>query len=176
MMNEPLDEKYLTWLYSKMCEVAEVRPEHSYWGLFRQLFTKEFVWIVANDDNRVEDGRDLRYRFLEEYRIDHVDANWMGLGCSMLELLMGLATRMEFEIDGRADEWFWKLLKNVRLDKYNDTHRFPSKKIDEVMDTIIWRTYNPSGRGGLFPLREPREDQRDVELWYQLSAYILAGV
>jgi hypothetical protein len=29
-----------------------------------------------------------------------------------------------------------------------------------------------SGLGGMFPLEDPREDQRAIEIWYQMMAYI----
>jgi hypothetical protein len=34
------------------------------------------------------------------------------------------------------------------------------------------RLYTTSGYGGLFPLEEPKEDQRKVEIWYQMMAYL----
>lgn len=89
MSSPPLDELYFTWLYSQVGSVKDRNPSRSYWKILRKLFTKEFVWIVPNDDNRAEDGRDLRLEFLEEHDIQDVDPNWMRLGCSMLELLIG---------------------------------------------------------------------------------------
>lgn len=174
-MSEPLDEQYLAWLYARIGSVKETRSSKTYWSLARQLFTKEFVWIIPNDDNRVEDGRDLRYRFLEENHIHDVDENWMGLGCSFLELVLGIAQRLTFEADGDPRDWFWELLTNINLNVYDDAHinERALKQIDEIIDGIIWRTYEFDGRGGFFPLKEPREDQREVELWYQISAYIL---
>jgi len=62
-MNEPLDDLYLTWLYSQIGSIKLKQPSRTYWSLFRQLYTKEFVWIIPNDDNRIEDGRDLRFKF-----------------------------------------------------------------------------------------------------------------
>lgn len=173
-MSEPLDEQYLTWLYARIGSVKEIRPSKKYWSLARQLFTKEFVWIIPNDDNRVEDGRDLRYRFLHD-RTERPDEDWMSLGCSFFELVLGLAQRLSFEAEGDPRDWFWELLGNVGLAGYDDANinAISSPQIDEIMDRIIWRTYDFDGRGGFFPLKEPQEDQREVELWYQISAYIL---
>jgi len=174
-MSELLDEQYLTWLYARIGSVKETNPSWTFWSLVRQLFVKEFVWIIPNDDNRVEDGRDLRYRFLEENHIEDVDPDWMGLGCSFLELLLGLSQRLSFEAERNPATWFWELLTNLGLNKYSDEVKktLMTKKVDEVIDKVIWRTYDFDGRGGLFPLKEPHEDQRDVEIWYQLSAYLL---
>jgi hypothetical protein len=172
-MSAPLDDQYLTWLYSRIGSVNVTNPVRTYWKLFRQLYTKEFVWIVPNDDNRVEDGKDLRLRFLEESGVGNVDPGWMGLGCSMLEMIMGVAERASFEDDAPARVWFWHLLTNLGLDKYTDNHADATKEINEVCDQVIWRTYSPEGDGGLFPLREPDQDQRGIEIWYQMSSYLL---
>lgn len=179
-MNAPLDELYLRWLYRQVASVRLKNPTRTYWSLLRQLYIKEFVWLIPNDDNRVEDGRDLRYEFLDTISEDaryEVDPDWMGLGCSMLEMLIGLARRLAFEADGgEVRDWFWQMLENVDLRRFND--RYFSKDIqvvaiDEVLDTIIWRVYNIDGHGGLFPLKNSEEDQRFVELWYQMSSYLL---
>jgi len=138
----------------------------------RHLYIKEFIWIIPNDDNRVEDGRELRLRFLEENNIHSPDAGWMGLGCSMLEMLIGVADRLAFTAGGESRKWFWELIANLGLEQYTDKHKDASAQIDEVCDRVIWRTYSPDGEGGLFPLREPHEDQRDVEIWYQLASYL----
>jgi hypothetical protein len=95
-MNEPLDEQYLHWLYVQVESSVKLRRERSYWELFRQLYQKEFIWLVPNDDNRVDDGKNIRYDFLFENEIDDPDPNWMGLGCSMLEMLLGLSKRLAF--------------------------------------------------------------------------------
>lgn len=170
--NEPLDELYFKWLYSQVGSVRTSRSR-TYWKLLRQLYTKEFVWIIPNDDNRAEDGRDLRYEFIEDQQLDDVDSNWLGLGCSMLEMLIGLSRRLAFEAEGRPRDWFWHLIKTLGLDDYTDNTDFPYDKVDDVLNRVIWRTYSRNGNGGLFPLHKTTKDQRDVEIWYQLSAYLL---
>lgn len=174
-MNEPLDERYFSWLYSQVASVKTRGLHRTYWSLLRQLHSKEFVWFIPNDDNRVEDGRDLRYEFLEDNDIGDVDPWWLGLGCSMFELLIGLARRLSFEAEGEPRVWFWHLIEQMDLEQYNDKayDTRSEQVIDEACDTVIWRTYKRNGEGGLFPLRRPREDQREVELWYQLNAYLL---
>lgn len=175
-MNEPLDELYLRWLYAAIGSVKLRNPSRTYWALARQLYTKEFVWIIPNDDNRVEDGRDLRYEFMDDCGIQTVDGEWMDLGCSMLEMLVSLSRHLAFE-DGRIEPrgWFWRLMENLDLEEYTDrNYNGHQDAINEVLDRIIWRTYSYDGReGGLFPLENPHQDQREVEIWYQLNAYLL---
>jgi hypothetical protein len=173
MMDEPLDEMYFKWLYSQVENAKLKNPRGTYWRLLRVLHTKEFVWFVPNDDNRLEDGRELRYEFLEDKGIHEIDRHWIEIGCSMLELLIGLAIRSNFE-DGRTIQvWFWTMMRNIGLDGLNDATAWSEQDVVDVLDTVIFRTYKPNGRGGLFPLKRPDTDQREVELWYQMNAYLL---
>ena len=128
---------------------------------------------MPNDDNRATEGQDLREEFLETSGIDIVDENWMTLGCSFLEMLIALSRRLDFETSAGAREWFWCLLDNLELRHLTDAVDIPPESIDEKINAVIWRTYSFNGRGGLFPLRHPAKDQRQVELWYQLNAYLL---
>ena len=174
-MNTSLDEQYFTWLYSQVGSVKLRNRNRTYWGLLKQLYEKEFVWLVANDDNRVEDGRDLRVEFLHDDDIGKVEQSWLARGCSMLEMLIGLSRRLAFETDGEARVWFWHLMQTVELDRYNDNNYdyVAAHYVDDILDRIIWRKYAYNGEGGLFPLRNPEEDQRTVELWYQMSSYVI---
>ncbi|MFZ1684153.1 MAG: hypothetical protein WAU88_08510, partial [Candidatus Zixiibacteriota bacterium] len=63
----------------------------------------------------------------------------------------------------------------LNLFQYNDLEYNDQAEatIDEVLNRVIFRTYDARGNGGLFPLRRPQRDQREVELWYQASAYLL---
>jgi hypothetical protein len=172
-VSQPLDELHFQWLYSQVADIEVTNPTNTYWDILRQLYTKEFVWIVPNDDNRVEDGRDLRFEFADQQGLTNVDPNWMEMGCSVLELMIGLSRRLAFEAEGQPRDWFWVLMRNLELDCYNDRFKIPTELVEEILDRLIFRTYDYNGYGGLFPLSEPHDDQRKVEIWYQLSAYVL---
>jgi len=172
-VSEPLDEFYFKWLYSQVGSVRQRNTSKTYWSLLRQLYAKEFVWVVPNDDNRVEDGRELRHQFIEDLEIVRVDRNWMELGCSFLEMLVALSRRLAFETEGEPLEWFWVLIANLGLQSSNDRTPMPPEQIEEILNTVIWRTYNVDGAGGLFPLRSASQNQQKVEIWYQLCAYLL---
>ena len=144
----------------------------------KQLYVKEFVWLIPNDDNRAEDGKELRYEFINEQGIDEVDQAWLDLGCSVLEMMIALARRAAFESDDEVVEWFWRFIFNLGLNNHTDI-AYASKterEVDNVLDTVIFRTYDADGLGGFFPLIHPRQDQRKVELWYQLAAYLSEGL
>lgn len=172
----PLDEAYFEWLYSQVASVNNRNPQRSYWKLFQKLHRTEFTWYVPNDDNRVEDGRELRELFLTStrYRLDDPHGLFMDLGCSVLEMLIAFAKVAGFDTDRTVTEWFWRYLHNLELDAYSDLVYEISieEEVEEVLDRLINRTYSPDGNGGLFPLRHPSEDQRTIELLYQLSAYL----
>lgn len=175
MNSQPLDEQYLTWLYEQVCLNPDKALRRKHWSLMRQIYIKEFIWLIPNDDNRVDDGRDLRHEFLYDYEIDDVDPYWLNLGCSMLEMLVALSRRMAFETDGEPHIWFWHMIEVLNLEQYNDKKYDDNAEeiINETIDSVIWRTYGADGGGSLFPLQHPSTDQRQVELWYQFSAYLL---
>lgn len=173
MNNIDLEERYLEWLYFQVGNPRAKGFRNTYWVLMRQLFTTEFVWSVPNDDNRVEDGKDLRYEFLVETQAPYVHQEFMDIGCSVLEMMIALARRVSFLTDTPVESWFWHMLNNLGLSQCNDASGDFTQHVDNALEALIFRTYDPSGRGGLFPLRRPDKDQTQVEIWYQMGAYIL---
>lgn len=167
-----LDDQYLTWLYGQVKVVRTRRSSSTYWDLFRQLFSTEFAWFVPNDDNRAADGRELRREWMTVAGKD-ADPDWLGLGCSFLELLIGLSRRLAFEAGNDGPSWFWHLIDNLGLLGYHDRSGFKFEEVEEITSRVIWRTYEPNGNGGLFPIPNTTNDQRQVEIWYQLSEYLL---
>ncbi len=167
-----LDEGYLNWLCSLVGPVRNPNPKRTYFLLEEQLFLKDFTWSIPNDDNRSEDGKALRQEFLEDYT---VDTSWMASPCNVLEMLVSLARRVSFESFGTPDQWFWKLIENLGFgDLTDEAYTYTTGEyVDVVLDNLLRRTYEPDGRGGLFPLTDPNQDQRQVEIWYQMAAYLL---
>jgi hypothetical protein len=100
------------------------------------------------------------------------------MDCSVLEMLIGLSRRLAFEEEGEPRGWFWHLIENLELRHFTDRHYSSGESwcfnhVDEKLDCLLDRHYEYDGSGGLFPLHNPLEDQKDVELWYQMSAYLL---
>lgn len=174
-MSARLDDQYFEWLYSTVAATKNRNPARSFWILLRQMHSTEFVWFVPNDDNRVEDGLELRDEFVTELGLVP-DPEWMGLGCSVLEMLVALARRCGFQRSETTDEWFWRLVEHIGLRSYNDRKLANGSllsEVDETINQLIFRTYGPAGEGGLFPLKRPHRDQTKVELWYQMQAYMI---
>ena len=166
-----LTEDYLHWLESQL------RDEHgnsnkSYWELLNVMFEKEFVFVVPMDDNRIVDGLDLRVEFAHENRL-RPNVLRDVRPCSFLEVLIGLSRRLAFAAGGQPPGWAWELLGNLELHRMSDPLTQPKhRKVQEIMDAAIWRTYAPDGTGGFFPLAWPEDDMTKVELWYQMNAYV----
>ena|ERR1044072_4481040 len=167
-MNEELDGQYLEWLYLQVGRQAK-NVEH--WELLKKLLSWEFVMLVPNDDNRCSDGIAIRKEFTRDtdVRPSHI---WMNMGCSVLEMLIGISRHLSFEMDRDEGFWFWHLIGNLGLTRFNDK-RYNDRVVDQILERLVWRQYSYDGRGGIFPLREPYEDQRDVELWFQMESYML---
>jgi len=155
--------------------------------LLEDLFNIEFYSLIPNDDDRGKDGDALRDLFLEEVGQTGVSsvllmASLPNMDCSVLEMLIGLSNRLEFETamsnwEKTPNEWFWILIDNLGFLEYTNARymqdQYTSDEVITYVSKMLSRTYNFNGDGGLFPLKNPKKDQRRVEIWYQMSAYIL---
>ena len=166
-MTSKIDIEYFEWLVSQI----DVRTNRTYIYLFERMHSLEFVWTVPHDDNRIQDGLDLRIEFKHEWnyrRGPNLDM------VTILEVLIALSRRVEFIAGSNAPLWAWRLLKNLRLAKMSDpVDDEKARRIEDILYALVWRTYDPSGRGGFFPLEYPQEDQTKVEIWYQMNAYVI---
>lgn len=171
-MEGALENAYFKWLCAKVIEPTQPStPSITYWRLLKILHTTEFVWVVRGDDNRVEDGLELRVEFILELNIPE-NPDWRALGCSVLEMLIAFSRRAQFITGVPAREWFWEFINNLNLRWYNDGADFTRSQIDNILDKFIWRTYNSNGEGGILPIINNYRDQRQVELWYQFAEYL----
>jgi hypothetical protein len=160
-----LDVEYYEWLISHI----HIPNGKSYDGLFEVMHNTEFHWTIPNDDNRLADGLDLRLVFLNGRK-----RTLKLQGVTLLEVLVALSKRVAFTAGGPPKKWAWRLLKNLRLDQKPDPLTEQDlEKINDVLDALVWRTYQKNGRGGFFPLKQPEEDQTKVEIWYQMNKYVI---
>lgn len=175
-----LKADYFNWLCEKVhIDMGTV----SYMLMAKELFHRYFESIVPNDDNRASDGRELREEFLSE--VGHLEAlpYLDNAPCSIFEMLIALARRMEFELcsaessQDRTTTYFWELIGNLGLmalsdDVYAMNPGGWNADLKLCVNRLVHRTYNRNGHGGLFPLKHPMEDQRKVEIWYQMQSYL----
>lgn len=173
MTDFSVKEDYFYWLAS----LVDTDPNRDYSGLLMELHSIEFspdtAILIPNDDNRIEDGLALRDRFKEATGCKV--CSYLDGPCTVLEMLIALAYRIEDVIGNGHVYSFWEMMQNLDLDKYNDdsiSEIGNADDIDDKIDELLNRTYSRNGVGGLFPLTHPDRDQRKVEIWYQMGAYL----
>ena len=177
---EDFSNAYRNWLETSM-------NAQGYSILFDLLHDTKFEWSrkIPRDSDRSEDGRYLRLRFANEAGLDiwdeWLDDTWP---CSFLEFLVALAYSIDDKMmydpekPDQAAEWFWEMMSNMDLAKYDDQRMLQGGMlawflVSETVDKVMGRRYDYNGNGGLFPLRKPAMDQRKVEIWYQANAYMI---
>lgn len=142
-----------------------------------ELHNIEFRYSIQMDENRADDGIELRYRFAREKRCEDYDIDYLDGPCSVLEMMIALAIRCEEDImddpsyGNRTGQWFWGMVVNLGLGSMTDS-RYNKRFVDNCIDIFLNREYEPDGRGGLFRIRNCEYDLRTVEIWYQLCWYL----
>ena len=174
MRQHPTTAKYFKWL----CD--HIRKNHgkdyiSFNKLLGRLHDIEFIYLITMDENRAESGMDLRWRFAYENRLSTVPSCLDG-PCSVLEMMVALAIDCESIMDDtrygdRTGQWFWGMIANLGLGSMTDNN-FDPEYVDEVVDRFLYREYEYNGKGGLFKIRNPDQDLREVEIWHQLCWYL----
>lgn len=166
-MREPIEGEYFNWLCAKVLPIRS----NQYLDLLRILYTTEYFWSVPGDRNRWEDGCELKQYFLIQTR-NQASPAWMAEPCSILEMLLALADRAQFQTERPAREWFWEFIGNLMLGDYRQIPQSDIPLVEDVLHAFIWRLYEPDGRGGIFPIHQPTRDQRRIEVWYQFCDYL----
>jgi hypothetical protein len=171
-MGEPIESTYFNWLCAKVMKTENSTPSLTYWTLLRKLHGTEFIWLIPGDENRADDGLDLRHEFLSESRLTSGQA-WLRQGCSVLEMLIAFSRKAVFQAERSIEYWFWLFIENLGLSEFNDASDPNVEAIEDIVERFIWRTYKFDGTGGMCPLQNPSSDQTEVEIWYQFSEYLL---
>jgi hypothetical protein len=173
---EPVRARYFRWLYSQV--FPDQDPGESYTDVCELMHEIPFNDSIPNDSNRTADGEELRDEFISLDEGIDLDAftEMAGLGkASLFEILIGLAKRAESVTEAlKPDQWFRTFLGNLGLLKYPDDRYLPRHilRVNRILRTFNGRTFDPDGNGGIFPLAKPPVDQRKIELWFQMAAYI----
>lgn len=171
-----VENEYYAWLIGLVCGKYS-NEDTIYSKLLECLHSTPFVYSMERDENRAEDGIDLRYRFeCECTGYANADAYIDG-PCSVLEMMVALAIRCEenimddANIGDRTAQWFWGMVVNLGLGPMTDD-RFDERYTNDILDRFLDRDYEPDGRGGLFTVRNCDCDLRYVEIWVQLCWYL----
>lgn len=162
----------------------------SYFRLINILHNTLFIYDIDRDNNREEDGIELRNDFfndrfiklpgpLEKLMNREFPAYWNNR-CSVLEMLIALSLRMNDEYVGDieesiTDKIFYDLISNLGLENMDDRSLSDpknEKKVKSIIKRWLTRRFDYSGNGSIFPIKNPSRDQRTIEIWEQMLEYI----
>lgn len=164
---------YLDWLKSQVNYFIVDSPHDM---LLNRLHDFPFIPVIERDQNRAADGIHLRDEYFKDFGEDGMVIDTR---CSFLEFLIALARRMNYIYadihEDRTKDMFWTLIRNLGLEWLTDEEFLMDGGETAVacaVTRINHREIKPNGFYGLFPLQNPREDQRNVEIWYQMNQYL----
>ena len=170
-----INDEYFEFLL-ELIDAKRFSRRVSYRKLLMRLHDTEFTWFVPYDDNRADDGVQLRRRFAL-IRDDISISNYITGPCTVLEMMVALAVRCEETImddalmGNRTGQWFWGMIHNLGLSPMSDS-KFDKRTVDEIIQRFLNREYEPNGKGGLFTVKRYERDMRTVEIWCQLNWYL----
>ena len=171
-------DPYYDWLCI-MIGLNKNRPGRNYCEMISALHRMEFEPRIAMDSNRGMDGLQLRVDFMNEHGAWGSATNRGP--CTFFEFLVALAKRMSFLMQGEGNHgqteyFFWKMIDNLGLTKVTDD-KWNYINGEFFVEDAVWRVnqrqYQADGTGGIFPLKHPARDQRGVEIWYQMNAWMM---
>ncbi len=166
-----INEEYFLYLCRLVgVNFGNIQPLNRYRELLELLFNYEFYWVVEMDANRIEDTKTLKDDF--RYNTNYINYDQIYSFCSVLEILIVLATAMNDKIESLGvPYWFWQMISNLDI-CYKAKDPISPKRKEEILETLRIFVERKYGKNGLlFPLQNPSKDQRKVELWYQMNEY-----
>ena len=177
MKQHELVNDYFEWMYRLVC--GEGGQSLSFRKLLMRLYDLDYQYTLPMDENRWTDGVQLRYRYGREHNIpDYVIASELDTRpCSMLEMMLALSLRCEETImtdnhfGNRTGQWFWNMIFSLGLGGETDRN-FRASHVDAVVDRFNNRRYSPNGEGGLFRVNDRGINLLNMDIWYQMQAYI----
>lgn len=169
-------QEYISWLADRV----ELYIGNGYEQLLLILFEIPFLFSNEDDRNRAVDGRILRTIYSQSHRVKYEDLVFpFDDGCTFLEFLIGMAGRAnDIMYEPGKDltgDFFMEMITNAGLDYCTDDtmgYTWDRFYVSECVGRILSKRCDFNGNGGLFPLENSAEDQKNVSFWYQLNAYL----
>lgn len=167
-------DKYDVWLeYEQwLCQLVNPKKKDVNNGILCLLHDMEFTWDIERDRNRAADGINLRKRFHAER------GKFLGVNdrhCTVLEMLIALSIRVETEFIGdprnpHPEKFFWEMIDNLGIVPIRSGNGVFKNKM--IIQRWLQRDFGVSGCGSPFPLQHAKRDQRNIEIWDQMNAYL----
>ena len=177
-----IKDLYFEWITSLVLPDRDIK--NSYFKLLEELNNIQFTYTNPLDQNRYVDGLDLINHFSYRANIpinvirENLDPN---RSCSVLEMMIALSFKIEEEImcdphyGDRTAIWFMLMLDNLGLSYFTDQqwcYGVSDAQVKAIVERFLNRDISPNGEGGLFILKRPRYDMRDVDIWTQANWYL----
>lgn len=166
---------YRDWIIDSMNVLEE-----DYRPLLKVLYNIPFHCELSEDENRLADGIEIRKVWLEEYFPDpDLDIYWGP--ANILEVLLGVARRIEFQIYGRDGylEWdlariFWDLIENLGILGYFGP--LNPEEIEEI-EQISWdfmtkKRHKNALCCNIFHFASKKRQYWRMSIWDQMGLYI----
>lgn len=176
-MNKDLTRaEYIHWMRRMM--TAGTVNEGIYNALFDTLSHTPFYWIVPMDENRYNDGINLRSLFAYEKNLDPemIFEMLSDQPCSILEMMVALTIRIndimdDIEQGDRLKSWFWGMIDSLGLYGMTD-ERYSPIFVEAVLKKFLNREYGNDGRGNLFPNFKDFDSYTKIQIWDQAMYYL----
>lgn len=146
--------------------------------LLRRLNDVEFRWSIELDENWASHALYFARDPFNEYLLEHYEVDpevevVMG-PVSVLEVIVAMCCKMDnllwdCTVGDQRPRWF-KVIMNA-----SGLGSATADEFDYIINRILDRKIDFNGNGGWFPLRinEQNRDQRTLDIWRQLNAYIM---
>lgn len=165
-----LDKEYREWFIDQLNVVDDL----DYGPLLCELFDVEFYSLVKYDEDRGADGIALRDVWSDEFDCQE---NFDFGPPRLLEVLVGIAKRIEFQLFGTEymDDWsyvriFWELIGNLGLkEMHGELSESACDTFLSICDTFLRRC---DKNVTLFCIKSDGRDMRKLPLWTQIGIYI----
>ena len=170
-----IKKAYFDYMVEKVCDRQHHRVD--YIPLLDLLNSIPFTVVMEMDGNRAEDAAYNRKNWLQsedlyEYLYEFDDEK-----VSVLEVLVSIAERLEFQVGNpmdnrRISDQFWEILRNLDIEKYTADNYKPLNIKEKVRNWML-RKYKKDGSGSIFPVKNCEKDMRSLQIWDQMSMYIM---
>lgn len=167
--------EYFEWLYEYGTR-GMVSTYISYRKLFELLHSIKFDYYLLDDSNRYADGISLRRKFENAEGFEGF-YELCDEPCSVLEMMLALAIRCEdtimsnHEYGDRTRQWLWGMILNLGIGRMTDDV-FDKRRVETCVYRFMEHDYDYDGKGGLFLVRNPDRDMRDLDIWTQMCWYL----
>lgn len=174
LIRDPIERlMYIDWLVGSV----NVMEDRDYSDLLYMLSEIEFYPLINYDEDRGDDGIALRELWAS---VTNIRSDLDFGGASVLEVLIGIAKRIEFQLFGShyIDEWdyvkvFWDMIWNLGLEEFFGTLSCDTfEQIDRIVTLWLNREYFRHKKGNIFIIMNDPRNMRKLNIWTQMTLYI----